>query len=223
MKLYLGGVDNKSSWKVNLLAKLFKEVSPTDNLYDVFNTEGAVYNDTEEKFREQSKHKDYADYCIYAITPRWTSVSLLAEVIDESNKRPDKTILCVLQEDISGVPISKRRFEPIQMPELLEASEYVQGNGGKVFRSIDDIVSYLVESTCEEHQELEVCPETRLRVSIRSPSGFGVCYAEIEVQDWESFDEILGKDDVVKNFLVDSEHFKWDFNVINKTNNKPKR
>ena len=43
--------------------------------------------------------REHCDFCLYVITPLMTGVYSIAEVTDDSNKRPEKTLFCVLHED----------------------------------------------------------------------------------------------------------------------------
>ena len=85
MKVFLGGTCNESTWREELISLL--EV-------DYFNP--VVEDWTEECYIEELKQRKECDYCLYVITPKMTGVYSIAEVVDDSNKRPDKTVLCIL-------------------------------------------------------------------------------------------------------------------------------
>lgn len=64
-------------------------------------------------------------------------VYAIAEVVDDSNKRPEKTIFCYLQED------DKQKFDKEQLKSIDKVGVMVKENGGKYFKSLDEVVVYL--------------------------------------------------------------------------------
>src|SRR5574343_611870 len=88
MKVFLGGTCNESTWRNILIPQL---------TVDYFNP--VVDDWTPDCMKEELLQRQICDFVLYAITPRMTGVYSIAEVVDDSNKRPEKTILCVLDED----------------------------------------------------------------------------------------------------------------------------
>lgn len=86
---------------------------------------------------EEIRQRELCDYCLYTITPKMTGVYSIAEVVDDSNKRPEKTILCVLDEDDENI------FSESQIKSLKQVKEMVKNNGANVFDSLEDIASFL--------------------------------------------------------------------------------
>ena len=86
---------------------------------------------------EEIRQRESCDYCLYTITPKMTGVYSIAEVVDDSNKRPEKTILCVLDED------NESSFSETQIKSLKQVKEMVKNNGANVFDSLEDIASFL--------------------------------------------------------------------------------
>lgn len=74
-----------------------------------------------------------------------TGVYSIAEVIDDSNKRPDKTLFCYLNKDEDYM------FDYGQTKSLDNVAKMVKRNGGKSFNSLEEIVKYLndIEDTIE--------------------------------------------------------------------------
>lgn len=66
-----------------------------------------------------------------------TGVYSIAEVIDDSNKRPEKTIFCLLIRDESDL------FDDGQRKSLIKVGEMVERNGGKFFTNLSDVADYL--------------------------------------------------------------------------------
>ena len=86
-KVFLGGTTNETDWRDNLIPML--------NI-DYFNP---VVKDWNEKAQaEEIKQRKECDYVLYVITPKMLGVFAIAEVTDDSNKRPSKTVFCVLTE-----------------------------------------------------------------------------------------------------------------------------
>ncbi|WP_061328848.1 nucleoside 2-deoxyribosyltransferase domain-containing protein [Clostridium botulinum] len=137
-KVFLGGTCNDSKWR-NKLIQLLK--------IEYFNP--VVEDWTPECMEEEIKQRETCDFCLYVITPKMTGVYSIAEVIDDSNKRPQKTIFCFLEEDenpiqqLTSMPIEKLKFDKGQLRSLKQVSKMVVNNGGKYFKSLKEIADYL--------------------------------------------------------------------------------
>lgn len=125
-KVFLGGTCNESSWREELIEQL---------KIDYFNP--VVPDWTEEDYKRELKERKECDYCLYVITPKMTGVYSIAEVIDDSNKRPEKTIFCFLKED------ENKRFDNGQIKSLDKVGEMVKINGGKYFKNLKEVADYL--------------------------------------------------------------------------------
>lgn len=125
-KVFLGGTCNNSTWRDKLIPLL---------KIDYFNP--VVDDWTPECQDEEIRQRELCDYCLYTITPKMTGVYSIAEVVDDSNKRPEKTILCVLDEDNGS------SFSETQIKSLKQVKEMVKNNGANVFNSLEDIASFL--------------------------------------------------------------------------------
>ena len=138
-KVFLGGTCNGSSWRDALIKVL--EI-------DYFNP--IVDDWTEECYQEELKQREICDYCLYVITPRMTGVYSIAEVVDDSNKRPERTILCILTEDsiqskcYNGNAYAEIiNFKEGQLKSLDKVGRMVESNGGKYFKSLSQVAEYL--------------------------------------------------------------------------------
>ena len=116
MRCFLGGTCNESTWRDKLI-KLLK--------IEYFNPVVKDWN--EECMQEELKQRKICDYCLYVITPKMTGVYSIAEITDDSNKRPSKTIFCFLKED-DGVS-----FTDGQIRSLGAVAKMVKTNGANVF------------------------------------------------------------------------------------------
>ena len=141
-KVFLGGTCNGSKWRDRLIKML--EI-------DYFNP--VVDDWTEECYQEELRQREICDYCLYVITPRMTGVYSIAEVVDDSNKRPEKTIFCILNYDLSdykmkvvdGKKVRKyvKMFDTGQLKSLDKVGVMVEKNGGKYFRTLSEVAEFL--------------------------------------------------------------------------------
>jgi hypothetical protein len=124
--VFLGGTCNGSQWRESLkpllTATFFDPVVPEWN---------AEAQAREVKAREESK------YVVYTLTPKMTGVYSVAEVVDDSNKRPEKTVLLVLEED------GDAKFTEHQIKSLNQVKKLVAANGGKVASSLEEVATLL--------------------------------------------------------------------------------
>lgn len=125
-EVFLGGTCNGSKWRDILIPKL--KIS-------YFNP--VVYNWTEEDYQKELKKREECDYCLYLITPKMKGSYSIAEVIDDSNKRPGKTIFCFINKD------GKQEFDKEQIKSLDKVGKMVENNGGKYLSSLNEVVNYL--------------------------------------------------------------------------------
>lgn len=121
-KVFLGGTCNESTWR--------EELIPLLNI-NYFNP--VVDDWTPECQQEEIRQRENCDYCLYVITSNMTGVYSIAEVVDDSNKRPEKTIFCYLPDG----------FSEGQLRSLKQVGSMVKGNGGKVFNDLKEISDYL--------------------------------------------------------------------------------
>lgn len=66
-----------------------------------------------------------------------TGVYAIAEVVDDSNKRPAKTLLCVLASD------GDKTFSTAQVKSLDAVAQMVRRNGGFATDSLDSVAEYI--------------------------------------------------------------------------------
>ena len=124
-KVFLGGTCNESTWRDKLIPMLNIEY---------FNP--VVEDWTPECMAEEIRQRELCDYCLYTITPAMTGVYSIAEVIDDSNKHPEKTVFCVLNDDGEA-------FTNGQMRSLNSVGEMVKRNGGRFVMSLRDVADLL--------------------------------------------------------------------------------
>lgn len=115
-KVFLGGTCNGSKWRDGFV----KELTEIDWYNPV------VENWTPYVQEEEIRQRKNCDYVLYVLTPLMTGFYSVAEVVDDSNKRPDKTVLLVLNEDGGQV------FTPHQIKSLEAIKNLVKANGANV-------------------------------------------------------------------------------------------
>lgn len=122
MKVFLGGTCNESTWRNRMKTMLFDA--------DLGWFDPVVEDWTPECQAEEIRQRKECDFCLYTITPKMTGVYSIAEVVDDSNKRPEKTVLVFLRDD------KKEKFNEGQWKSLGAVAKMVERNGGQVFTNL---------------------------------------------------------------------------------------
>ena len=120
-RVFLGGTCNGSTWRDDMIKML---------TIDYFNP--VVENWTEACMDQEIWEREHCDVVLYAVTPKMTGVYSIAEVVDDSNKQPGKTVLILLQKDIDKV------FDKGQWRSLKAVAQMVERNGGAIFYSLKE-------------------------------------------------------------------------------------
>ena len=124
--VFLGGTCNESTWRERLIKDL---------KIPYFNPVVANWN--EEAQKKEIEQRETAAFVLYVITPLMTGVYSIAEVVEDSVKRPKKTLFCVLEKD------DDKEFEKFQTKSLSQVKKMVEKNGAKVFENLDEISDFL--------------------------------------------------------------------------------
>lgn len=129
-RVFLGGTCNESTWRDDLIKMLdTKKV-------EYFNP--VVPDWTDEAAENELKERATCDIVLYVLTPKMTGVYSVAEVVDDSNKRPKKTVFCPLSAD------GKKEFDKGQWKSILAVCKMVEENGGKViYNNLNNVAEYL--------------------------------------------------------------------------------
>ncbi len=125
-KMFLGGTCADSNWRDILIPLL------TINFFDP-----RVDDWNEEAQKNEIFEREHDDFVLYTITPRMEGVYSIAEVVDDSNKRPEKTLFCFLEKD------DEKEFTEGQIKSLKQVAEMVKHNGGHVFFDLKDIANFV--------------------------------------------------------------------------------
>ena len=125
-KVFLGGTCNESTWRDQIISML--------NI-GYFNP--VVDDWTEDCMTEEILQREECDFCLYVITPKMTGVYSIAEAVDDSNKRPDRTIFVLLKND------ENLFFTEGQWRSLKQVARMVADNGGRTFYDLESVADYL--------------------------------------------------------------------------------
>lgn len=118
-RVFLGGTCNESTWRSEM-ETLLKEAG-----MDYFNP--VVDDWTPAHLDNELRERKECDICLYTITPKMTGVYSIAEAIDDSNKRPDKTVLVLLRND------ERESFTCGQWTSLRATAKMAKENGASVY------------------------------------------------------------------------------------------
>lgn len=121
-KVFLGGTCPGYDWRQDLIKLL--EIDYFNPVVDDWN---------EEAYQRELLERANDDFCLYVITNGMEGYYSLAEVVDDSNKRPEKTVLCILKDGFNRKQV--KSFEAIE--------KMVRKNGGCVCESLNEVASYL--------------------------------------------------------------------------------
>lgn len=125
-KVFLGGTCNGSRWRDAFIENL---------KIDYYEPQQDEW--TPEMMDEEIKQREECDFCLYVITPKMTGVYSIAEVVDDSNKRPPKTIFCYLTED------DGEKFSDAQVKSLDQTGKMILENGAVFLKTLDETADYL--------------------------------------------------------------------------------
>jgi Nucleoside 2-deoxyribosyltransferase like len=134
-KVFLGGTCNESKWREELIPML---------RIGYYNP--VVPDWTPECQQEELRQRATCDFVLYCVTPRMSGVYSIAEVVDDSNKRPEKAVFCILGADGHLI------FSEGQLMSLAAVGRMVIANGGQTFLSLETCAAFLNETADEPEQ-----------------------------------------------------------------------
>lgn len=122
LTLFLGGTTGKSKWR--------------DSLIPLLEESGLHYfNPVVDDWNESAIIKEYSvkgsplTVEVYVITKDMLGVFSIAEAVDASNKKPDKTIFCILRDG----------FEKHQLKSLDATKDLIANNGAFLAETLEDV------------------------------------------------------------------------------------
>ncbi len=122
LKVFLGGTCAGKDYRPALISKL--NIEYLNPVVDDWN---------EEAYQEELRQRESCDYCLYYITPHMADVYSIAEVIDDVNKRPEKTIFYF--EEFPDNPKMNKSLNAL--------SRIVLSNGGLFFTEYEELIKFL--------------------------------------------------------------------------------
>lgn len=134
-KVFLGGTINDSHWRDYFIPQL--KISYFNPVVDEWN---------DEAYEKEIYERENCDYCLYVITPRLIGVYSIAEAVDDSNKRPEKTIFCIMVKD------GDKEFSEFQIKSLIAVGKMIKRNGARWFASLDEVIDFL-NADVEDYEE----------------------------------------------------------------------
>ena len=122
MRVFLGGTCSGYKWRNDLIPMI---------KCDYYNP--IVKNWSEKDRLREVYEREHDDLILYVITSGLKGVYSIAEVVDDSNKRPDKVIFCVLEDG----------FDNQMKHSLLATMNLVRDNGCYVCSSLFEVAQYI--------------------------------------------------------------------------------
>lgn len=124
--VFLGGTCSGSTWRDELTSLL--TVSYSNPVVDEWD---------EVSYKKELEIRKLARYNLYVITPQAEGFYSIAELVDDSHKRPSRTIACFLQE-YDDERFDKHAWMSLKATELL-----VSENGVRVFKTLKEVADFL--------------------------------------------------------------------------------
>lgn len=126
MKVFLGGTVSNSTWRQYVIKNL-----------DIDYFDPVVKDWDEIAYQRELYERENCDYCLYVFTPQMEGYYAIAEVTDDSFKRPDRTIYCYLTEH-NGL-----KFSDKQLAMLKKLGRIIEENGATWVHSLDSLIKLL--------------------------------------------------------------------------------
>ena len=130
-KIFLGGTCNGSVWRDKLIPLLKRPY---------FNP--VVKDWTPECQAQEIAERESSDVLLYVITPKMTGVYSIAELVDDSHKRPASTVFCYIQEG-DGLVFSSHQLKSLEQVAHLVAKNGVKACGLGNFSQLNSLASLL--------------------------------------------------------------------------------
>lgn len=125
MKVFLGGTCNGYKWREDLIPKL---------RCDYYNP--VVENWTESDRLREVQERETADIVLYTITEDIEGVYSIAEVLDDSHRKPGRTIFCNL---CKNNPLLKEHMKK----SLVGVEKLLKRNDIQCFDNLDAVADYI--------------------------------------------------------------------------------
>jgi len=125
-KVFLGGTVNGSTWRDRFIDMI--KIPYFNPVVDDWNYAAQV---------NEEREKVLCRYHLYVITPLMSGVFSIAEIIHDSIKMPDRTLVCFLKSD------DGKEFDYGQWKSLMAVAAMAQSNGARFFTSLERVADFL--------------------------------------------------------------------------------
>lgn len=129
MKVFLDGTENGSKWRQQLIPNLEKN--------DIEFFDPTIQARSKRSYQEELDQKKQSDFHLYLITPKMDDFENISELIEDSNKNPQKTLFLFMEADENDA------FNTHQIKSLKRVGEMVEKNGGIWCKEFDEIINRL--------------------------------------------------------------------------------
>lgn len=126
--VFMGGTTD-STWRDEFVPML------DSNKVDAFNPIVEDWNENDQAIEDWHKIND--DFCLFVITPEINGIYSIFEGADASNKRPDRTIFCILLER------DGKTFSQEFQSDFPKIKKGLIRNGARVCESLEEIATFL--------------------------------------------------------------------------------
>ena len=124
-KVFLDGTENGSTWREELIKQL---------KIAYFDPSGKERS--RRTLREEEEQKAASDFCLYVITPLMDDFENVSELVDDSNKFPERTVFCYLEQD------GETQFNKHQLKSLKAVGQMVEANGATWLPDLEAVITY---------------------------------------------------------------------------------
>ena len=131
IKIFLGGTVAGYDWR-----KIIETEFKCCRNIELFNP--IVSKWTKECVIRENEYKENCDISLFVITPYMEGIYSIAEAVEESNKRPERTIFVILDKVVNGKEI--RTFTEHMKRSLQVTGELIERNGGQFFNSLEELI-----------------------------------------------------------------------------------
>lgn len=197
MKVFLGGTVNGSQWRTDVKEQL--SINYFDPVVDEWND--AAYE------RELAERRN-CNYLLYVLTPKMTGFYAVAEVTDDSYRRPDRTLYCFLPEDGDDA------FTSRQVKEFERLGEIVKKNGANWLKDLDEVVAFLNSAQSTAITDTQANYDAFISYGFKESKGFANSIANrlsennlTVYQDLNEIPLIINNEEYIYQQILKSDNF----------------
>lgn len=122
MKIYLRNIGNKTDYRQVISKIITADFVPSESPETILS----------------AQEKQSCNFLVYILTPLFTDLYAIAELIDDAIKYPDKTLFC-FEEDSSN----DKKFSKHQIKSMNAVAKMVINNNAKHLENSEQLISFL--------------------------------------------------------------------------------